>query len=183
MIYKFDTNSHSYVKITNKVWLIGISIIMVLTTLLLCALRYNNNVGFISEETRAIILREYDKDNVFSREKLKAYILQLHIKFPHIVLAQSEIETGHFTSSVFKENHNLFGMFEAKQRPCAALGTNNNYAYYNDWKESVQDYAMFQAAYLKDIHTEEDYFEYLKQNYAENPQYVTNLKKIINKNN
>jgi hypothetical protein len=38
---------------------------------------------------------------------------------------------------------------------------------------------MFQAAYLNDIKTEEEYFQYLRANYAEDSMYVEKLKKII----
>jgi len=50
------------------------------------------------------------EDQPFSKEELVDMIKDLDIKHPHIVLAQSIVETGHWTSLVFRENHNLFGM-------------------------------------------------------------------------
>jgi flagellum-specific peptidoglycan hydrolase FlgJ len=98
---------------------------------------------------------------------------------PQSVLAQAVLETNEFKSNIFKENNNLFGMKEATKRPTTNSGVENGHAYYNSWRESVQDYAMFAAAYLNDIKTEEEYFQYLRANYAEDSMYVEKLKKII----
>ena len=73
-------------------------------------------------------------------------------------------------------------MKQARIRPTTALGTNIGHAYYNDWKESVYDYALYQAAYLRKIKSEEQYFEYLGSYYAEAKHYVKALKKVIKKN-
>ena len=40
---------------------------------------------------------------------------------------------------------------------------------------------MYYNTYLRKIKTEDEYFEYLRQNYAEDPEYVTRLKNIIKK--
>jgi hypothetical protein len=74
-------------------------------------------------------------------------------------------------------------MREAKQRITTAQGTENNHAYYASWGESVYDYAFYQCRYLSGINTEEQYFQYLSQSYAENPNYVSILKDMIIKEN
>lgn len=134
----------------------------------------------LSEEEKLIIIQEYNK---FSEDKLIEKLKELNVKFPHIVLAQSKLETGNFTSKVFKENNNLFGMREAKQRITTARGTENNHAYYHTWYESVLDYSFYQCKYLSNLNTEEHYFQYLSQSYAENPKYVSILKDMINREN
>lgn len=184
MIYKYNKNTLSYDKITFRIFWIILLIVGLFSLISYDAIvKHISKIENISEETKAIIIKEADKENEFSREKLKAYLLELNIKYPHIVLAQAEIETGHFTSTIFKENHNCFGLKQATRRPSTAQGTDNNHAYYKDWRESVQDYAMFQAAYLKDIHTENEYLQYLKQNYAEDSTYIDKIKQIIKKIN
>lgn len=181
MIYKFDKKELSYQNISNKVILIGLTGVLILTTILsYIAISYMNDIRYISNETKAIIIKE---NNQFSQEKLKEYILDLNIRFPHIVMAQAILETNRFNSKIFKENNNLFGMKNATQRPTTTTGTENGHAFYNSWKESVQDYAMFQAAYLNDLRSEEEYFTYLKANYAEDTLYVNKLKEIIKKYN
>ena len=97
------------------------------------------------------------------------------------MLAQAYLETGQFSSTIFKQNNNLFGMKEAKQRSTVSIGTRNNHAYYNTWAESVVDYALFYSTYLYSINTEEEYFQYLIQ-YAEDPSYIERLKEIIKTN-
>jgi len=184
MIYKFDKESLNYKKVTGT--LVAITIAILLTTsavISVFTLRHINDVRFISEETRAIILREADKANEFSPEKLKAYILELNIKYPHIVLAQSQLETGGYTSPIFKENHNLFGMKVATQRPTTNKGEESGHAYYDTWRESVVDYAFYQARYLSDIKSEADYLDYLRQSYAEDPKYISKLLDILSKQN
>lgn len=179
MIYLFDKKTLEYKKITSKtVWILLGAIITFSIFISATTIHKLDNVKFVSQETRAIILKEH---NEFSREKLKEYVLELNIRYPHIVLAQAEIETGGFTSKIFKENHNLFGMRQATVRPTTCKGTECGHAYYNTWRESVLDYAMYSASYLKDIHTEKQYLEYLGQNYAEDPNYVSKIKQIISK--
>ena len=126
-----------------------------------------------------VIIVNHRINNEFSKGALVEELKRLNIKFPHIVLAQSIIESGHFESNVFRCNHNLFGMKQARQRVTTALGTNLNHAYYSNWKESVLDYAMFQAAYLRDLKTEEAYLLYLDKNYAMAPNYDITVKKMI----
>lgn len=182
MIYKYDKQTLNYKKVTGKWFLITLGVVILISLILTTfTLRNINEVKFISEETRAIILRESDKANEFSAYKLKEYILELNIRYPHIVLAQAELESGTGTSPMYKSNHNLFGLKEAKRRPTTALGTDNNHAYYDNWKESVLDYAFLQAAYMHEIKSEDEYYQYLGQYYAEDPNYVPKLKNIVNK--
>jgi uncharacterized FlgJ-related protein len=126
-----------------------------------------------------VIIVNHRINNEFSKEALVEELKRLNIKYPHIVLAQSMIESGHFESNIFRCNHNLFGMKQARQRVTTALGTNLNHAYYNNWKESVLDYAMFQAAYLRDLKTEEAYLLYLDKNYAMASNYDIAVKKMV----
>jgi hypothetical protein len=134
----------------------------------------------LSNEEKLIVIKEY---NEFSEDKLISKLKELNVKFPYIVFAQSKLETGSFTSRIFKENNNLFGMREAKQRITTAQGTENNHAYYHSWQESILDYAFYQCRYLSNINTEEQYFQYLSQSYAEDPSYVSILKSMIVKEN
>lgn len=134
----------------------------------------------LSQEDKLIVIREY---NEFSESQLIKKISQLNFRYPHIILAQSYQETGHYKSSIFLENHNLFGMKQAQVRSTLAKGTNRGHAFYEDWQDSVVDYALFYSTYLSDIKTEGEYFEYLRQNYAEDPTYVQRLRSLIQKNN
>lgn len=177
MLYIFNKKTLSYDKINDKGIIILIFIVVVVSTITaLITIRKLNNIMFISEETKAIILEE---QNEFSEEKLKAYILELNLKFPHIVFAQAKLESGNFKSNIFIQNNNFFGMKCAKQRPTTNKGKKNNHAYFNTWRDCVVDYAFYQAKYLSKIKSESDYIEYLNENYAQDKDYINKLKDII----
>lgn len=184
MFYTYDKKSILIKRANLKVLFLSLSI-MFITALTTFLLTYNfnkeNAIKYITEETKTIIIKENEKKNEFSEERLKEYVIELNIKFPHIVIAQSQIESGYYTSHIFRENNNLFGMKEAKQRPTTNKGTENNHAHYDNWKESVLDYALYQSKYLSKLKTEEEYFQYLSQSYAEDPNYVTKVKSISKK--
>lgn len=179
MIYKFNKKNATYEKVTTKLLLIIIASVLTLISALLV---WSNTMEpkFITGEVRTIII---EKDMEFTKHKLKEYILDLNLKFPHIVLAQAELESGNFSSTIFIENNNIFGMKCAKQRPSTNTGENRGHAYFNNWKDCVIDYAFYQARYLSKINSEQEYLDYLKQNYAEDTLYVQKLLNIIEKNN
>jgi uncharacterized FlgJ-related protein len=120
-------------------------------------------------------------DNEFSEVKLYKFIESLNIRFPHIVMAQAVIETGSFTSNMFRTHNNLFGMTCPNRRPTTNIGEVSGYAKFENWKQSVIDYALFQAAYMSSIKTEADYFSYISRNYAQDSTYVEKVRKIANR--
>lgn len=180
MIYLYDKKNLVFTNVTKKTLVLVFALSILLSSMMILLIIFRvNQVRYISEETKAIIINESNKENQFSPKKLKAYILELNIKYPHIVYAQAKLESGNFKSEIFKTNHNLFGMKVATRRPTTNKGEENGHAYYDNWKESVVDYAFYQAQYLSDIKTEADYLQYLNASYAEAPNYVEQLVKII----
>lgn len=117
----------------------------------------------------------------FSKESLVGLIKKMKIKYPHIVLSQTILETGHFKSDIFIENNNLFGMKKSSNRIVVSDSIQYGYMYYNNWEDSVYDYALFQSTYLRKIKSEEEYFNYLSRSYAESEDYVKLLKQVIKK--
>jgi hypothetical protein len=180
MYYKFDEEQLAFKKVTTKelsvLTLIFVFITFILS-IILATQMYKTII--VTEEAKVIIMK---KHNEFSKDKLKEYILQLNIKFPHIVLAQAELESGHFKSPIFKENNNFFGMKPAKLRPTTNKGENRGHAVFDSWRDCVLDYAFYSATYLNEMKSEAEYLDYLKQNYAEDTTYILKLKQIINKN-
>ena len=83
--------------------------------------------------------------------------LELYVKYPKIALAQSKLETGYFTSDIWKENKNLFGMKHPKIRPTYSMGEARKSAVYNHWLYSVKDYRLMQDWYF-DRGKDMDYF-------------------------
>lgn len=180
-LYYFDKDNLDYKKIKRR-YLVLIFLLFIVLFSFFTPLIIKKTVIEDFYEPQTIIVRP-DTTHNFSQDKLIQLIKDLNIKFPYIVLAQSKLETGDFTSKIFVENHNLFGMREARVRVNIARGTQYNHAYYNNWYESVYDYAFYQSTYLSKLKTEEEYFQYLGESYAEASNYVISLKRIINREN
>lgn len=188
MLYTYCKESLSYRKVVPRrkhyFSLIGIAVIgyIALTSMVSNA----HQDGFKEAlnkpiETELLVLDS--PEDTFSRAALVKEIKKLNIRFPHIVLAQSILETGYWESRIYQENHNLFGMKQARARATTANGTQLGHAFYDDWKESVTDYALYQAAYLNKLRTEKKYLNYLDKNYAEAKNYDKALIEIIERDN
>jgi uncharacterized FlgJ-related protein len=141
----------------------------------------SSELGIVADSS--YIRSDEEVDTLFSKENLVKKIKSLDIKYPHIVYAQAYIESGNFKSKLFRTNHNLFGMREAKSRINLALGSRRGYAYYRNWEDSVLDYAFYMAYKSKHLGSEDNYYAMLSKSYAENPDYISVLKNFINKNN
>lgn len=124
-----------------------------------------------------------EKENEFNEQLLIEKIKELNLPYPHITLAQAKLESGEYGSRIFKENHNLFGMKEARVRINLAKGTQYNHAYYDNWEESVLDYSFWYASYARKCKTEDELYQLLDAQYAEANYYVQSLKQIINNQN
>lgn len=93
------------------------------------------------------------------------------VQHPDIVYAQAILETGYFNSRVYREYNNLFGLYNSRTK---------DYYKFNHWTESV-------IAYLEYIQYKYkppgDYYEFLDSiGYAEDEQYISKLRKIVNRN-
>ena len=119
--------------------------------------------------------------NNFTEEKFINKIKQLNLNYPHIVYAQAMLESGNFTSKIFRENNNMFGMKQARVRINLAKSTQYNHAYFETWEDCLLDFAFHRATYFSKLKTEQDYYNYLGKYYAEDPSYIGKLKSMVNK--
>ena len=188
MLYTYCKESLSFKKLTPKGKhgvILGILIIVgytILTSMMAGAKQEGFKEALDLPMEEVVVVLEEDS-NTFSQDALVEELKRLNVRFPHIVLAQAILETGYYESRIYNENNNLFGMKQARARPTTALGTQLGHAYYNDWKESVVDYALYQAAYLNKLRTEKKYLSYLDRNYAEAKNYDKALVQIIEREN
>lgn len=91
------------------------------------------------------------------------------VQHPKIVYAQAILETGHFKSRVCKEYNNLFGLYNSHTK---------DFYKFNHWTESVVAYINY-VQYKYSPH--DDYYQFLADiGYAEDPEYVNKLKRIVN---
>lgn len=126
---------------------------------------------------------ELENSTKFSQQMLEDLLIQMNFKYPHIVYAQAILETGNFSSKNFKQNNNMFGMKRAKSRITTAMESSSTYAVYNSWEKSLIDYGLYQSRYIYRIKSESDYYSYIENNYASDPDYVSKLKNIISTGN
>jgi hypothetical protein len=187
MFYIYSSESLSYKKVSFRKLLAPLFVLFGIIALIYQSQLANaEQKGFLEGQNipfeEGVFALEAEED-AFSQESLVEELKRLNVRYPHIILAQSILETGHFSSRIFIENNNLFGMKEAKARSTTALGTQLGHAYYDDWKQSVMDYALFQNAYMNKIRKEKQYLKYLDKNYAEASNYDATLLQIIEREN
>ena len=134
--------------------------------------KYNPNVSLpkekvITVERDTIVDTLYVQRTIISlnKENVLAEIKRQEIPHAHIVLAQSRLETGNYTSKVCKRKNNLFGIRKG-----------NQYKSYNTWRESVEDYKRLISSKYKGG----DYYRFLENlGYAEDSMYTTLLKGMV----
>lgn len=89
-----------------------------------------------------------------------------------VFYAQIMHETGNLSSEVFKQNHNLFGMREAKQRKRSVEGTNLGHALYKNHSQSIVDYFLRQKNFRISNQSDTEYIDAtVNSNYAEDKNY------------
>ena len=146
-------------------------VISILFFVIIMLFSFNNTKEVIITENEITLTHDTleFKDSVFN------YIQELNIKHPEIVFKQAQIESGNFSSRVFRENNNMFGMRVPFRRANTVIGENRGYAVYESWKHSVIDYALYQMYSAKNL-SEEEYIKFLSKNYAEDQHYAKKLK-------
>lgn len=101
-------------------------------------------------------------------ENLYAVLAKYNVKCPRIVAAQALLETGHFTSQLCMDGHNLFGL----RHP-----SDGSYYTFDNWEQSVK-------AYRDDVqykYNGGDYYAFLSRiGYAEDKGYTVKVRRIAN---
>lgn len=175
-LYRYDSKNLEYKKIPYIKNIFKYSLIAVTIFTFLGVNTSPIRTKYVTDTENILLV---NNPNNFSEEKLILKIKELNLPYPHVTLAQAKLESGEFGSRIFKENHNLFGMKEARVRINLAQGTQYGHAYYANWEESVLDYAFWYASYARRCKSEDELFQLLDQQYAEADQYVSSLKRII----
>lgn len=179
-LYKYDKSSIDYKPITWKSVIISIVLLLVLSI----------GLGYILGEEKVFNQNVINQTNIvdtiyikdkFSEVAFIELIRKSNVKYPHIILAQAKIESGNFTSSIFKENNNMFGMRLARQRATTAISENKGFAVYSDWVSSYYDYILYQSSTMSTCSNEQEYYQRLEDKYAQDTSYISSLKSIINR--
>lgn len=108
----------------------------------------------------------------FLQEELNDSILYLalvyyDVKHPKAVLAQAKLESGNYTSSLFKNNNNFLGLYNSKKK---------EFFKFDHWSDCILAYKNM----IEYKHREgENYYHFLKRiGYAEDPDYITKVKRV-----
>ena len=98
-------------------------------------------------------------------------LIYYEVQYPQIVYAQALIETGNFKSNLCLNSNNLFGLYNSSR---------GRYHRFDHWTESVVAYKNFIQRRYK---PPEDYYKFLQRiGYAEDPNYISKLKKVVKNN-
>jgi hypothetical protein len=118
----------------------------------------------------------------FQTERAFFYYQIKDLPFSEDLLKKSQLETGYYTSDVFLNGNNCFGMRFPRSRPTVATGAYKEHAQYSHWSDSVIDYALWQKYYLSrgyrigGNNDDEFYLVFLNcVHYAADPRYVSKL--------
>ena len=153
-----------------------IRVFLTTTLLLFTSIKVSPNEKRVQD---TIIVQQ---DDSVTKEKLYEQIIKFGIKFPDIVFAQAMIESGELTSKLFKTANNMFGMRFPSVRETTAQGTTSGgYSRYEDWNFGVYDYFLWQDHMLRNRTeiTKSQYLSLLGRVYAEDPNYVSKVKKKV----
>lgn len=133
-------------------------------------------------QEKQVQLKVVQQDDRITKQKLYEQIIKFGIKFPDIVFAQAMIESGEFTSKLFRTANNMFGMKFPSSRETTAKGkTKGGYSKYEDWSFGVYDYFLWQDHMLRqrnDI-TKTQYLALIGKIYAKDPGYVNKVKRKL----
>lgn len=175
-LYRFNKETLEYERI--KVWrYVILATILFATIVILSSFTHTKEIQtkYIEAEKKI----ELSIANEFSEEAFMEELKKYNFRYPDVIIAQARLESANFTSPIFREGNNIFGMKEAKSRLNVAKGTFRNHALYNSWQESLFDRALYEASYTHKIKSKENYIEYLDRLYAEDGSYAIKLKKAI----
>lgn len=173
-LFYFDKENCRYEPIKTRGYILGVG-----------ALAMTFSLGWVSNTKTISRIFHKRTDTVmvhtekFSEGALVELLMDCNVKYPYIVLAQAKLESGNFTSKIFKQNNNMFGMKKPRRRTTTASMEKNGYAYYRDWIDCVYDYGFYSCCNLSEVNSEEEYYAVLSDRYAEDPSYIEKLRELI----
>lgn len=124
------------------------------------------------EEVQVEIRRIHTTDTIFlgdiplTDSAITVELVNLGCLLPNVALAQFKLETGHFKSSICRENKNIAGIRNSKSP--LVIGMNRGHCVYKSYRNCLRDYVRVQNKYLQKI----------DGRYAEAKGYINELKKM-----
>ena len=118
----------------------------------------------VIKKTDTMILK--DKDIKLTDSAITAELVKLGCVLPNVAVAQFKIETGHYKSTICRENKNLAGIRNSASP--LSIGKNRGHNVYATYKDCLKDYVRVQNKYLKNIDGK----------YAEAKGYINQIKRV-----
>lgn len=153
--------------------------VLFITLIKVCIDVYTSKDSVLPEENIIEEVEEiqFNEDHLLEMDlDIHSLILALNyyeIEHKEIVLAQAILETGWFDSYNCKRRNNLFGLYNSRRLKMHS---------FEHWSVSVKKYKKWIQRRYKE--TDKDYYHFLKRiKYAEDPEYISKLKKVVKNNN
>lgn len=181
MLQYYDKKSYKH---KNIHWLVILACLCLVFLLGNLSGQVTVNKKIVIKQVNPVAEPDTNDYSEFNEDNLKHLIKVLNIQHPDIVYAQAVLESGNFTSNLFFEKNNLFGMGIPSRRRSLSITKEGTYSDYQanhlqGWQLSVIDYALWQDKYAHFLEREQ-YLDYLGSAYAEDPKYVDKILKLIN---
>jgi uncharacterized FlgJ-related protein len=123
---------------------------------------------------------KYIEYSAFTPELFYEYMQLIDVQQVKFSYAMAKLETGNFTSFLFENNCNLFGMRHPNVRPTLSRASIYEHAFYSHWTESVRDYKLWQDYMQSHNYDLSDYPAFLKKaGYSVNTGYVKLVKQLM----
>jgi|GEM_PF-4298582 len=153
-------------------------VLIIMSVSVLLGLIYINSLYVGNQNNCSVNVKYVGLDTLSFSEENLLKVMEFHkITAIDTVLAQSKVETAHYTSKVFIENHNAFGfrVFPLKWDGVQMAFKNRGHLVFSHWTKSVEQYKLFQDANFKGG----NYISFLRrQQYAEDQNYYDLITKI-----
>ena len=127
----------------------------------------SSSVGQLPVSPRKAVRMYRGRNRALSYHNLVEVMEECGIRQQLYVIAQACLETGWFTSKVFRQYNNLFGLYDSRKR---------DYYRFSSWEDSVIAYRK----YIQYRYKGGNYLTFLRRiGYAEDPQYTAKVAKIV----
>lgn len=119
------------------------------------------------------------KKKRFNEGKIRSIIQESeYSQLEDFIISQAKVETGNYKSRLFLEARNLFGMRCAKIRPQKRIACFNNYAVFDSYEDSINDYLAWlkYSNFPKSVQKPETFILFLKERKYFTDSYENYLK-------
>lgn len=159
-LYKFNSTTLTYEAVKTRWRLSSIVII----AFLFSVLGFSSGVKVKTVVEKVPIMLQ--QSDTCTPEAVKEYLIELNVRFPKIVYQQVMVESNWLKGPLVGYQNNLVAMENAVSRPTVGENIGVRFAKYDSWRQSLVDYALWQASYTKGIKTEEQYYDFLDKVYC-----------------